>query len=309
MKAETIEGISSLNNAKVVAVRGRKKGNGYSQAKIKQIKAGKKFPYVSTVIIILFFLNAIFCNVIAPHNPTEMTLSAKLLPPAFMGGSAKYLLGTDSMGRDILSRILVGGRVAVIVCLSAIIIGGIFGTALGIIAGWFQGAADTIIMRITDASLAFPSILLALLLSLSIGPGVKSAIISIAFSMWATYTRTVRSKVRVLKNENFVRQAKIMGASDISIIFRHIIPNVLDTVEVLVSLDIGKAILTEASLSFLGLSVVPPTPSWGQMISDGNTYFLIAWWISVFPALAIIIVVLAFQRFGRWMQSKKGGAV
>jgi peptide/nickel transport system permease protein len=275
--------------------------------KATAVKASKKLPVIAVFIIALFLVNGVAGFLFLPHDPLAMSLTNKLTPPFFMeGGSFRYLLGTDELGRDILSRIMLGGKISLIVALAAIVVGGLLGTALGIIAGYYGGIHNTLIMRLTDASLAFPSILLALLLAISMGAGVKSAIISISFSMWAKYTRTIKTEVITLKKKNFVEQAKIMGASDLRIIARHIIPNITSVVIVMVTLEIGMAIILEASLSFLGLSVSPPTPSWGQMIADGNNYFLKAWWISVFPALVTILTVLSFQRLGEWLKGKGG---
>lgn len=279
---------------------------------MKKNKYQKKnrFPYFSVVFIIIFVLNGILGQLFVPHDPTEMSLLNKFKPPFFIeGGSLQYPLGTDELGRDVLSRIIVGGKISLIVVISSIIIGCFFGVVLGILAGYYGGIVDVVIGRMTDASLAFPSILLALLLSLSIGTGVKSAIIAIAFSIWAKYTRTIRGEVKILKQQNYIAQSKIMGEKDIRIMIRHILPNILDVIIVMVTMEIGKAIIQEASLSFLGLSVVPPMPSWGKMISDGKSYFLTAWWIAVFPAIAIIVTVVSFRKLGDWIKSQKGGSV
>lgn len=278
-------------------------------SKIKEVKAKyyTRTPWISIGLIVLFVLNGVVGKYISPHDPTAMNLSAKFTPPFFMtGGSFMYILGTDELGRDVLSRIIYGGQISLLVALAAILIGGVFGTLLGILAGYYGKGTDVIIMRCTDASIAFPAVLLALLLSLSIGPGVKAAIISIAFGMWAKYTRTIKTEVNVLKTKNYIIQSKIMGASDFWIIWKHILPNIKKSIVVMVALDVGMAILSEASLSFLGLSVIPPMPSWGLMIADGKDYFAKAWWVSVFPAIITIITVLAFQRFGEWIKYKKG---
>lgn len=278
---------------------------------MKRKKFGRhnKIPYFSITVIILFLIIGIFGQYIAPYDATKADLSSKLLPPAFLkGGSGAYLFGTDEMGRDVLSRMIAGGRVSLFVSLSAIVVGGGVGTILGIMAGYFGRTAEGIISRLTDASLAFPSILLALLLSLSIGPGEKATIISIAFSMWAKYTRTVKSDVILLKNTNYVTQAKIMGAGKLWIIRKHILPNIRKMLVVMISLEIGMAIITEASLGFLGLSVVPPTPSWGTMIADGKNYFLTGWWVSVFPTIATVLTALSFQKFGEWIRDRRTDA-
>ncbi|MBR1643593.1 MAG: ABC transporter permease [Butyrivibrio sp.] len=265
----------------------------------------KGAPWISIAIISIFIFLGIFGEFIAPHDATGMALVDKFKPPVFLkGGSFEYILGTDELGRDVLSRIIVGGRISFIVALSAIVVGCVFGTLLGVLAGYYGKLVDTVIMRLTDATLAFPAILLALLLSLTIGPGIKSAIISIAFSMWAKYTRTIKTDVRILKLKNYVVQSKIMGASNLRIMAKHIIPNIRNTIIAMVTMDIGMAIISEASLSFLGLSVIPPTPSWGLMIADGKDYFVKAPWVSVFPAIVTIITVISFQRVGDWIKNK-----
>ncbi|WP_051656409.1 ABC transporter permease [Butyrivibrio sp. AE3004] len=270
------------------------------------MKRAKRFPWISGLIILIFVLLGVAGPLITPYDPTSMSLSDKFIPPFFMeGGSFKHLLGTDELGRDVLSRIIIGGRISLIVALAAIVTGCVFGTALGIAAGYYGKYAETIIMRLTDASLAFPAILLALLLSLSIGPGIKSAIISIAFSMWAKYTRTVKTDIRILKLKNYVRQSKIMGATNLRVIFKHILPNISSLVISMLTMDVGMAIISEASLSFLGLSVIPPTPSWGLMIADGKDYFARAAWVSIFPAIATVITVISFQRIGEYIKNRR----
>jgi len=261
-------------------------------------------PIVSLIFVAIFVIMGLFGNYIVPYDGVSTQLDSKFVPPFFIeGGSLSHILGTDEMGRDVLSRIIIGGRVSLLVVVAAILVGGVIGTILGIISGYYGKKIEVIISRLTDASLAFPSILLALLLSISIGPGEKSAIISIAFSMWAKYTRTIKNEVVLLKQSNFVAQTKIMGAGDFKIIVKHILPNLKRILVIMVSLEVGMAIITEASLSFLGLSVVAPTPSWGNMIADGKNYFLAAWWVALFPSIATIVTALSLQRIGDWLKA------
>jgi peptide/nickel transport system permease protein len=269
----------------------------------------KGFPKLSFLIVVLFILNGIFGSLFLPHDPTVQSLADRFLPPLHDQGGVQYLLGTDHLGRDILSRTLFGGRISLLIALLAIAVGGALGTFLGILAGYFGKKLEKVIMSLSDASLAFPSILLALLLSISIGPGVVTAVVAISFLMWSKYTRTIKTEVRTLKQRNFIVQSRLMGASNFFIIRRHVLPNIFNVVVVLVSLEVGMAILTESALSFLGLSVAPPMPSWGQMISDGNKYFLNAWWISVFPAAATAATVLSFINLGEWMKKHFGKRV
>ncbi len=267
----------------------------------------KKIPYISMLLIGALALTGIFGPLLSPFDPTENSLTEKFLPPFFQaGGSMSHLLGTDQLGRDILSRLIQGSRISLIVALAAILIGCAFGTILGVLAGYFGRGVSAVIMRLTDATLAFPSILLALLLSLSIGTGLTAAVISIAFGMWAKYTRTIKTDVTVIAGMNYVEQARIMGAGNLRILRKHILPNIKNQVIVMATMDISMAIMAESALSFLGLSVVPPTASWGQMIADGNAYFLRAWWVSVFPTVATVLAVISFRSLGEWVKEKGG---
>ncbi len=266
-------------------------------------------PYISVTLIGILIITGIFGPLFSPYDPAANSLTEKFLPPFFQeGGSFKHILGTDQLGRDILSRLIQGSRVSLIVAAAAILIGCIVGTGLGVLAGYYGKGTSAVIMRLTDATLAFPSLLLALLLSLSIGTGLASAIIAIAFGMWAKYTRTIRSDVTVIAGMNYIEQARIMGAGNGRIIRKHILPNIKNQVIVMATMDISMAIMAESSLSFLGLSVVPPTASWGQMIADGNAYFLRAWWVSTFPTIATVLAVIAFRSFGEWVKERKGAS-
>lgn len=276
-------------------------------SKISVLHKTRKKPRISFVLIGILIISGIFGFLFQPYPPTENDLASKFLPPFFMqGGSTQHLLGTDQLGRDVLSRLIQGSRISLLVAATAILIGCVVGTLLGVIAGYYGKGLSALIMRLTDATLAFPSILLALLLSLSMGAGLKGAIISIAFGMWAKYTRTIRGDVQILSKMNYIEQAKIMGASDVRIIVRHILPNIRNQVIVMATMDISMAIMAEASLSFLGLSVVPPTASWGKMIAEGNAYFLRAWWVSLFPTIATVLAVMSFRNLGEWMKDAKG---
>ncbi|MDR2029120.1 MAG: ABC transporter permease [Treponema sp.] len=232
-------------------------------------------------------------------------LSIKYRPPFFIpGGSLTYLLGTDYLGRDVLSRIILGGRVSLAISFAAIFMGGFVGTLLGLAAGFFGNTADKIIMRLGDAMMSIPGILLALLLVITVGSGFASVVLAIAFSLWPRFTKIIRGQTLSLKGKNFIVQARVMGASNLRIIFRHLLPNQMNTLIVLLVQVIGSSILMEAGLSFLGLSVQPPNPTWGGMVTDGKNTFQLAWWSSVFPALAIVITVIAFNLFGEWVKHR-----
>jgi peptide/nickel transport system permease protein len=270
-----------------------------------------RVPVLSMLVILLFILNGIFGSGFAPQDPKLVAMSIKYTPPSFIGGgNPAYFLGTDYLGRDVLSRIILGGRVSLAVSFSAILVSGLAGTILGLVAGYFGRLPDRIIMRLSDAMMAIPGILLTLLMAITVGPGFLSVILAIAFSLWPRFTKIIRGQTLSLKEKNFIIQAKVMGASNLRIIFRHLLPNQFNTLIVLLVQVIGSSIMMEAGLSFLGLSVQPPNPTWGGMVTDGKNTFQLAWWSSVFPAFAIVITVIAFNLFGEWIKRRldpKGG--
>jgi peptide/nickel transport system permease protein len=262
-----------------------------------------RLPWAPTAIIGVLILAALAAPLIAPHSPTEQSLPDKLLPPAWQeGGSAKYLLGTDQLGRDMVSRLVFGARVSLAVAAAALLAGGGIGLAVGIVSGYIGGRVDSLLMRVVDATLTFPTILIALLLAVSLGQGLRTMIVAIAVILWARFARVVRGEVLTVKARDFVALARVHGCSHLRIMAVHILPNVLNTFMVLLSLHIGFVILVEASLSFLGAGNPPPTPSWGQMVSDGRTHIASAWWVSFLPGSAILLVVLAFNLFGDWLR-------
>lgn len=262
-----------------------------------------RLPWVAFAIIVIMTLVAILAPLIAPHSPTEQSLPDKLKPPAWQeGGSGKHLLGTDLLGRDVLSRLIYGARVSMTVALAALLAGGGIGLMIGILSGYIGGRVDTLLMRVVDATLTFPTILIALLLTVSLGQGLQTIIIAVTFIIWARFARVVRGEVLAVKNRDFVALAKVHGCSHLRIMAIHIVPNVMNTFMVLLTLHIGFVIIVEASLSFLGAGIAPPTPSWGQMVADGRGHIAGAWWLSVVPGVAILLVVLAFNLFGDWLR-------
>ena len=213
---------------------------------------------------------ALFAPLLAPYSPIDQTLRDKLLPPFWVeGGSMQYLLGTDAFGRDILSRLIYGARVSLMVAALALTAGGGVGLTIGIIAGYFGGIVDNILMRLVDAAFTFPAILFALLLAVTMGQGLGTLVLAISLLLWASFARVIRGEVLTLKQRDFVALAKVRGCSSARIMLTHILPNVLNTFMVLVTLNIGVVIIAEASLSFLGAGIPPPTPTWGLMVSDG----------------------------------------
>ncbi len=260
---------------------------------------------IPVTILSLAVLTAIFAPLLAPYSPIVPVLKDRLLPPFFAdGGSTAHLLGTDLLGRDILSRVIHGTRVSLSISMLVISITASIGTILGIIAGYLGGRTDSALMRITDVSLAFPPILLALLLATILGPSFSTVVLALSILGWAPYARLIRGETLRLREADFVAQARIIGSSPMRIMTRHIFPNVVNPLIVIATMQVGFVILLEASLSFLGAGIPPPTPSWGAMVSDGRNLIDTAWWISFFPGLAIGLVVLSGNFLGDWIRDK-----
>jgi peptide/nickel transport system permease protein len=260
---------------------------------------------IPVTILSLAVLTAIFADLIAPYDPVETSLTARLLPPSFVsGGNPAYFLGTDGLGRDVLSRIIFGSRVSLSVAVMVIFITASIGTILGIIAGYLGGRTESFLMRVTDISLSFPAILIALLLAVVLGPGYWTVILALSILGWAPYARLIRGEALHLRQADFVTQARIIGSSPIRIMTRHIFPNVINPLIVMATLQVGLVILTEAALSYLTAGIPPPAPSWGNMVNDGRSFIDTAWWISFFPGLAIGLVVLSGNFLGDWLRDK-----
>jgi peptide/nickel transport system permease protein len=218
------------------------------------------------------------------------------------GGSLTYPLGTDLLGRDILTRIIYGARVSLTVACMTIFLAGFIGITLGLISGYYGGWMDAILMRIVDATISFPLILFAIILIVVIGAGLMNVVLAIAMLQWARYARVIRGEVLSLKERDFVAQARIAGCSAFRIIWVHLLPNVLNILVVLITVEIGRIIIIEASLSFLGAGIPPPAPAWGQMVASGRDYLTSAWWVSILPGIAILLTVLSFNLFGDWLR-------
>ncbi len=288
--------------------------NSLESAAIKPVKASvlpkvlaglKGAPYIPLFIIVVFVLCAILANLITTQDAYSVQLPNRLIPPFWLeGGSLNHLLGTDPLGRDILTRIIFGARVSVIIAITALTIGGGFGTLVGLTAGFYGGKIDTILMRFADITLAFPLILFAILLVMVLGPSMINVIIAISLVLWARYARVIRGEVLGLMQRDFIARAKVSGASDWRIMMRHLLPNVMPTLIVLLTLQVGWVIIVEASLSFLGAGIPPPTPAWGSMLADGREYVSTAWWVTTAPGVAIMLVVLAFNLAGDWLRER-----
>jgi peptide/nickel transport system permease protein len=248
----------------------------------------------------LVILTAIFAPVIAPHDPTKHNLRARFKPPGYSIEDNVYLLGTDQLGRDILSRIIQGSRVSVVVGLAAVAISGTIGVIYGIVAGFLGGAVHAVLMRVADALLGIPFIVLVVAVSGVLGPGIFTLILVLSSTGWVTYSRVTCGEVLVVRESEYVLAAKAIGQSRWKIMLKHILPNVVQSAIVLGAMQVGVTILAESSLSFLGLGVQPPAVTWGLMLSDGRQYVGSAWWMTTFPGIAITLTVLGTIFFGDW---------
>ncbi len=263
-------------------------------------------PLIPMIILGVIALTAIFANALAPHNPEVGSLTARFHPPFWQaGGSLEHILGTDQLGRDVLSRLIFGARVSMVVGFTAVIVAGVIGTMLGILAGYIGGWVDQVIMRVTDAWLALPALTFAIFLAAIVGPSMWNIVIILGAVYWTRYARVVRGEVLSLKEREFVRLAVVAGCSRWMIMRRHILPNVVNSAIVLATLMLGVVIVTEASLSFLGIGVPPPQPAWGLMLSDGKQGLMVGyWWLTVFPGLCIMLMVLSANLLGDWLRVK-----
>ncbi|MEX0761203.1 MAG: ABC transporter permease [Dehalococcoidia bacterium] len=262
-----------------------------------------RWPVIPSTILGFLILLAIFAPLIAPHPPLEASLADRNAPPVWSDeGSWNRILGADVIGRDILSRVIHGARLSLLVAFVALVSGVVVGTTLGLVSGYFGGVIDEIITRIVDVWLGLPFILVALVIAVVVGPSLGTMVMLLALLAWTPFVRNVRAEVLSLKSREYVAIAQITGASTTRILIRHLLPGVFNTVMVLASLRIGQLILTESFLSFLGAGIPPPAPSWGAMISDGLNYVRDAWWISVFPGIAIFLTVMSLNFLGDWLR-------
>ncbi len=258
---------------------------------------------VSAALLLLIVGAAIFAPALAPHSPYEQSLLVRLSPPAWQpGGSWVRPLGADDLGRDVWSRLLYGSRVSLLVGISAAIIGMLVGTALGLLAGYAGGVVGDAIMLLADAQLALPFLVLAIGAIAVVGPSLGLLIVLAGISGWTSYARVTRGMVLSLSEQEFVVAARAVGASTTRLLVRHIAPNLVATVVVLATLQLASVILLESTLSFLGLGVQPPDPSWGSMLGAGREYLNTAWWISEFPGLALMVTILAVSLGGDWLR-------
>jgi len=254
------------------------------------------------VILTLIVLVAVLAPVITSQKPEAVSLELRFSPPFFMeGGSTAHFLGTDHLGRDMWTRIVFGARISLTIGFLAMLVAGPVGVLLGLLSGYWGGPVETLIMRLADAQLAFPAILLAVTIIAVLGRSLPILIAVLGLTRWVVYARVARGEVLYLKETEYVLASRTLGASHARILIRDILPNLLTPIIVLASFSVAEMILAEASLSFLGLGVQPPTPSWGGMISDGRDYLPSAWWVAAWPGLAILITVLAINFVGDWL--------
>ncbi len=252
---------------------------------------------VGLAILMVAIAAALFASWIVPYDPEQGELLQRLSPPGLVDGQL-HLLGTDQLGRDVLSRLIFGSRISLLVGSVSVLLGGLVGMLLGLAAGYFGGRTDTAIMRVVDIQMAFPYVLLALAIVALLGASLVNIIIVFMVTEWYVYARVVRAKALSLRQGEFVLAARVLGASPARILLRHILPNVVSPLTVIASFEMAKIISTEAALSFLGLGVPPPTPTWGNMLADGREYLQDAWWVAVFPGVALMLTVLAVNFLG-----------
>ena len=264
---------------------------------------GRPLALLGGVVVLVYILGAIFAPYVSPHDPTQGNLRFRLRPPAWEeGGDPSFLLGTDDQGRDLLTRIIFGARVSLLVGLLSVGISIAIGTALGALAGFYRGSLDQILSRFADLLLAFPFLIFAIGVMAFLGPGFVNLIMALTFKGWVEFYRLVRGEMLAEKTKEYVEAAKVVGQRNVVIIASEILPNIIQSVFVLGTLRMGFMIIMEASLSFLGLGIQPPTPAWGSMVASGRDYMLSAWWPSTLPGIAILILVLAINVFGEGLR-------
>ena len=279
----------------------------YSPAKlVHAVTEVRRYPlFPISILLVVLVIPAIFAEVISPHNPLKGQLGDRLDPPFWQeGGSMNHLLGTDKLGRDMLSRIIYGSRISVKISAISILVGGVMGTMLGIAAGYFGGKTDAVIMRLVDISLSIPIILLGLVLVAALGPAESTVVIVVVVLLWSRYARLVRGEALAIRVQDYIARARVAGSSHFRIMLTHVLPNVFNSLVVLATLQVGFVILLEATLSFLGAGIPKPTPAWGLMVADGRELIVVAWWVAFFPGLAILLTVLSMNLLGDWLRDR-----
>jgi peptide/nickel transport system permease protein len=257
---------------------------------------------IGLIIVIAVIFCAVFAPIISPHDATQSNLRARYMPPGYSDNNGTYLLGTDQLGRDILSRIIIGSRVSVIVGVVAVLIAGTVGVIYGLIAGFIGGWLDSLLMRFVDALLGIPFIILVVSISGIVGAGLGTLILILGLTGWVTYARVIRGEVLKTRSLDYITAAYAIGQTRLMIMIKHILPNVISSAVVLAATQVGVTILAESSLSFLGLGVKPPEVTWGVMLADGRQYITSAWWMTTYPGIATTITVLGVVFLGDWLR-------
>ncbi len=259
---------------------------------------------VGLLILTVIMVMAVFGPVLAPHDPDEVDTLRRLRPPFWVSprGSTEHILGTDAVGRDILSRIIYGARTSLVISLISVALGCLLGVFLGLLAGFYRGWVDALISRLLEIQLAYPLILFAISIAAILGANIRNLILVLVVANWPVYTRVIRGQVLAVREQQFVEAARGIGCGDARIIYKHILPNTFSTIIVLATLQVAQVLILEAGLSFLGLGVEPTTATWGSMLNEGRNYILTSWWVETFPGLAITITVLGVNLFGDWVR-------
>jgi peptide/nickel transport system permease protein len=251
------------------------------------------------LVVLAAAVVAVAAPALAPGDPIKNSLLDRLTPPTWGGA---HPLGTDTLGRDVASRLLHGARVSLLVGFSAVLLAGVSGVVLGLVSGWYRGWLDDVLMRLGDVQLAFPVLVLAVAVLAVLGASVVNLILVLGVTGWITYARIVRGEVLTLRERDFVAAARALGADDAWILRRHLLPNVLPPITVVATFSVARTIIAEASLSFLGLGIPAPAPSWGAMLDEGRNYITTGWWLALFPGLAILLLVLGINLVGDWLR-------
>jgi peptide/nickel transport system permease protein len=276
---------------------------GFKRAVKSLLKA--KWPILAILILLLVIFCAFFGSVIAPKDPNRQNIIKRLQEPYQVerSGKVEFILGTDGLGRDVLSRLIYGARISLMVGLTAVLIGGFIGISLGLIAGYFGGRIDDVVMRFADIQLAFPFILLAIMFLVVLGPGLLNLVLVLGVGQWVTYARIARGQTVSQREKEYVEAARALGKRDLAIMFSSILPNILAPLIVIASFNVASVILSEAALSFLGLGVPPTIPTWGGMLAESRDQLLAGrWWLAVYPGIAIMMTVLSFNILGDWLR-------
>jgi len=263
----------------------------------------RRLPWLPILLLTPVVVCGLFGPWLYPHDPTAINFLAPRRPPAWLpGGDWSYVLGTDQFGRDLLSRLIEGARVALIVAILGVLGAAVIGIPAGMTAGYFGGFIDNLVMRLVDVKMSIPPILLTILISAAVGGGLWTVIVSIVAVFWADYARVVRGEALVLREQPYVALAQVANCSNLRILARHIFPNLLATCVVLITLQLGRALIIEASITFIGLGIQPPESAWGLLIAEGRAYLATAWWIPTFAGVAITLTVLGANLFGDWLR-------